>query len=252
MTDEDSYVVDVLGRHQSSGSIIIAHNVINTLANSINTWANGHLHGVYPAGSVAKGTAISESSDIDILVSVKTTAVETLKEVYDKLFNRLTADGYAPRRQNVSLGINLGDLKIDIVPGKKQSNMNNEHSLWSHKKQTRRETNIHQHVKYVTDSNRFNEIRLLKIWKKLHNLEFPSFPLEVTVINALNGHGTTAPAANFVTVLEYLRDDLPTARIIDPTKPSNILSDELTDAEKTTLSQAAGNAFGRQWNQILW
>ena len=252
MNDSDRYVYDVLNRHQSQSSLLVAQAVINNLTNSINAWANGHLHGVYPSGSIAKGTAISESSDVDILVSVKNTATESLKDVYEKLFNRLTTDGYAPRRQNVSLGITLSGWKIDIVPAKKQSLLNNDHSLWSHKQQTWRETNIHQHVQFVTNSNRINEIKLLKIWKKLHNLEFPSFPLEVTVINALSGRSTTTPAANFVTVLEYLRDSFSTARIIDPTKSSNILSDDLTLLEKTNLSTAAGNSLTGQWNQVLW
>jgi hypothetical protein len=252
MTNDDQYVISVLNRHQSSSSILVAQSVINAMSSSINTWSNGHLYGVYPSGSIAKGTAISESSDVDILISLKTTATTSLKDIYETLFTRLTTDGYAPRRQNVSLGVVLSGWKIDVVPARKQSPLNNDHSLWSHKSQTWRETNIHQHVQYVTNSNRINEIKLLKIWKKLHNLEFPSFPLEVTVINALYGKSTTTPAANFVTVLEYIRDSLPTVRIIDPTKPSNILSDELTLLEKRNLSTAARNSLGGRWNQVLW
>ena len=138
------------------------------------------------------------------------------------------------------------------MPAKKQSNLTNDHSLWSHKKQARRETNIHDHVRYVTSSNRLNEIRLVKIWKKLHGLEFPSFPLEVTVIKALNGHSLTTPAANFVKTLNYLKDLLPTARIIDPTKPSNVLSDEMTQAEKQKIANAAATALNSNWEQVIW
>jgi hypothetical protein len=252
MTSEDQYVASVLQRHQSLSSTLIAQGVINTLSSSIGAWSNGHLHGVYPSGSIAKGTAISGSSDVDILISLKNTATTSLKDIYETLFNRLTSDGFTPRRQNVSLGIVLNGWKVDIVPARKQSLINNDHSLWSHKTQTWRETNIHQHVQYVTNSNRLNEIKLLKIWKKLHGLEFPSFPLEVTVISALWGKSTITPAANFVTVLEYIRDSLATARILDPTKPSNVLSDELTSTEKTILSRAASNSLGGQWNQVLW
>lgn len=248
----DQYVYGVLGRHQSPSSILAANSVINSLTNSINTWANGHLNGVYVAGSIAKGTAISESSDVDILISVNPTAVETLKEVYEKLYNRFTVDGLSPRRQNVSLGLDVSGWKVDVVPAKKQSLLTNDHSLWSHKSQARRETNIHNHVKYVADSQRINEIKLLKIWRKLHGLEFPSFLLEVTVINVLSGHSTTTLSANFVKVLEYLRDSIPTARILDPTKPSNVLSDELTATEKSILSANASSALMGNWAQVVW
>lgn len=252
MTPLDAYVHDVISRHTSNSNLFVAQNVINQLTPSITTWANGHLNYVRASGSVAKGTAISGLSDIDILISVKQTAVETLKEVYEKLYNRLTTDGYRPLRQNVSLGLIINGWKVDVVPAKKQSPLANEHWMWSHKQQTRRETNIHEHVGYVTRSNRLNEIKLLKIWKKLHGLEFPSFPLEVTVIKALHGQSFTTTAANFVKVMEYIRDTLPTARIIDPTKPSNVLSDELTPQEKNTLSTAARNSLNLAWEQVLW
>jgi hypothetical protein len=252
MTPHDTYVRNVLLRHQSSSNLLVAQNLINTLSGSINLWANGHLQGVSPSGSVAKGTAISGISDVDILISVKSTATETLKEVYEKLYNRFIADGYNPRKQNVSLGLTLGNWKVDVVPAKLQSAWTTEHSLWSHKSQARRSTNIHKHIQVVTSSLRTNEIKLLKIWKKLHQLEFPSFPLEVTVITALKGRSYVSTAANFVTVLEYLRDSFLSASIIDPTKPSNILTDELTVAEKTAISNAARNSFGRDWEQVLW
>lgn len=252
MFDSDTYAYNVLNNHASSGSVAAAQEVIALLMPSINTWANGHLFGVYPAGSVAKGTAISGTSDVDILISVKETAVETLQQVYEKLFNRLTTDGFAPRRQNVSLGVTINGWKVDIVPAKKQSALNTVHSLWSHKKQTWRETNIHEHIDHVTSSGRLDEIRLMKVWKKLHGLEFPSFPLEVLVIEALNGHSFDSLSSNFVQVLIYVRDTLPTVRLIDPTKPSNVLSDELSVAEKALLSSTARDHLNKTWGEVVW
>jgi len=248
----DAYAYGVLNTHATPSSLLVAQAVINNLTPSINAWANGHLFGVYPSGSIAKGTAISGASDVDILISVKDTAVETLKEVYEKLYNRLTADGYAPRRQNVSLGITIDGWKIDVVPAKKQSILTNDHSLWSHKKQSWRETNIHQHVAYVTSSNRQDEIRLVKVWRKLHGLEFPSFPLEVAVIESLAGHSYNNIANNFATVLRYIENSLPTTRLIDPTKPSNVLSDELTDQEKATLASTARQHLNMDWEEVVW
>lgn len=252
MSASDIYAYGVLNSHTSSGSLAAAQAVIAALTPSINTWANGHLFGIYPAGSVAKGTAISGTSDVDILISVKDTAAETLQEVYEKLFNRLTTDGFTPRRQNVSLGVTINGLKVDVVPAKKQSTLNTTHSLWSHKKQTWRETNIHEHINYVTSSGRLDEIRLVKVWRKLHGLEFPSFPLEVLVVEALNGYAFDDIALNFAQVLTYIRDTLPTARLIDPTKPSNILSDELTVAEKALLSSTARDHLNKTWAEVVW
>ena len=248
----EAYAYSVLNAHTSPSSIQVAEQVIASITPSINLWANGHLFGVYPSGSIAKGTAIMGVSDVDVLISVKNTAIETLREVYEILFNRLSIDGYAPRRQNVSLGITVGGWKVDLVPAKKQSMLTTTHSLWSYKKQSWRETNIHQHVNYVTSSDRLDEIRLVKIWKKNHHLELPSFPLEVAVIDALNGRPHNSLADNFATVLEYVRDTFPTIRLADPTKPSNILSDELTTQEKARLSSIARSHLNMQWRQVVW
>ncbi len=251
MTTAELHVSNVLSSHQSESNMYVASYIIETLRSSITTWANGHLLSIQPAGSIAKGTAISESSDVDILVSVRETAVETLKEVYDKLFNRLEADGFSPRRQNVSLGLVINGWKVDVVPAKRHSSSTTNHSLWSHKSKTHRETDINKHIKYVRESNRIDEIRLTKIWRKLNGLEFPSFPLEVTVIEALKGHGADL-ADNFVTVLRYFENSITSARITDPTKPSNVLSDELTNNEKSRLAAAANDALGKEWGQVIW
>ncbi len=134
MTPE-AYVQSVLLRHQTNSSIPVAQGLINILRGSIEPWANIHLEGIYPSGSIAKGTAISGLSDVDILVSIRNSANETLKEIYDSLYTKLSEDGYSPTKQNVSLGLILNGRKIDVVPAKRQQTtlFSTEHSLWSHK-----------------------------------------------------------------------------------------------------------------------
>lgn len=247
----DTYLASVIAQHQARADLLTAHSIISTLSSHINLWANGHLHEIVPSGSIAKGTAISGASDIDILVSVRNSAQETLAEVYQTLYNRFRGAGLSPKKQNVSIGLVINGWKIDVVPAKKQNFISNDHSLWSHKSKTRRTTNIAGHIQIIRTSNRINEIKLAKIWKKIHGIEFPSFPLEVTVINALDGAGSSL-SNNFRTALEYLRDEFPSARISDPTKPSNILSDELKPSEKNIISNAAGNSLtANYWSQIV-
>lgn len=248
----NTYLENVLANHATSSSITTAYSVIAALIPSLTAYANGHDVQAIPAGSIAKGTAIKDSSDVDILVSVSVTARETSQEVYEKLFNRLQADGFAPRKQNVSLGMTYNGLKVDIVPAKRQSHLHTVHNIWSHKKQSRRETDIHKHVEYVIASGRVVDIRLVKIWAKLHGLKFPSFPLEVAVIAALEGRPFGDPKRGFIRVLEYFRDELPTVRLLDPTKPSNVLSDELTLTQKNSFSSIAGQHLDLDWIDVLW
>jgi hypothetical protein len=99
-----------------------------------------------------------------------------------------------------------------------------------------------------------NEIRALKIWRLCHNLDFPSFYLELTVIDALWGKPKGSNlAANVSTCLDYIRDNLETACVIDPANTNNVISDDLTAAEKKKIAGQAGKSRREPyWNQVLW
>lgn len=252
MSDQDRYALAVVGRHQSSSSIPIAQAIITQLYPVILAWSNGCLDSMSPSGSIAKGTAIIGASDVDILISLKATTTTSLRDIYESLFNHLHQAGYAPRRQNVSIGITLNGWKIDLVPAKRQTAISHDHSLWSHKKSSWRQTNTHLHIQHVSSSGRLNEIKLMKVWRKLHSLEFPSFLLEMSIINALHSRNTLAPADNFAIALGYVRDILPNARILDPSNSNNLVSDDMTQQEKNYLAKAAGNALNARWEQVVW
>ncbi len=95
--------------------------VQTTLMPTLRRWAGDNLVGVYPSGSFRKGTAVRSGTDIDLLISLSEHTNETLKEVYNKLFDCLTSAGYSPRRQNVSLNIRVSEYSVDLVPGKATS-----------------------------------------------------------------------------------------------------------------------------------
>jgi len=91
----------------------------------------------------------------------------------------------------------------------------------------------------------------VKLWRNQKGLDFPSFYLELTVINALYGkYGTLS--GNVLNVFEYLRDTFQNARIVDPANTNNIISDDLTAAEKGKVKAAAEEALkATYWSQII-
>jgi hypothetical protein len=91
------------------------------------------------------------------------------------------------------------------------------------------------------------------VWKKLHSLELPSFPAEMIVIESLKGRSYTTLAANFLRVLEYIRDNVETVRLVDPSNSNNVVSDDLTLAEKQALHRGASSSLAQpSWGQIVW
>lgn len=168
------------------------------------------------------------------------------------IFNRLNADGFNPRQQNVSIGINVNGYSVDVVPARRHNNLGEFHSLWRRIAQTWTQTNVNKHINTVRNSGRTEEIMILKAWRKQKGLTFPSFYLELVTIEACKGRPVGALSENVWATLAYIRDHIQTVAFIDPANTNNRISDDLTAAEKTSLANAA--ALARQatnWNQVV-
>jgi len=87
------------------------------------------------------------------------------------------------RRQNVSTRIEISGLNVDITAGTKITGYQNYHWLYRSKDGTKKQTNVQMHINDISKSGRTNEIKLLKIWRELNKLDFPSIYLEYLVIN---------------------------------------------------------------------
>jgi len=95
-------------------------------------------------------------------------------------------------------------------------------------------------------------MRILKLWRNQKNLDFPSFYLELTVMKALADNLRLSVSDNVWAVLEYLRDSFTAARIVDPANSNNIISDDLTAAEKLKIVSAAWTARNATtWGDIV-
>ena len=98
---------------------------------------------------------------------------------------------------------------------------------------------------------RARETRIIKLWRDQRALDFPSFYLELTVIDALAGR-SGALSTNVWTVFEYLRDRFINARVVDPANTNNIISDDLNNAERLKIAAAAGVTMqASTWGQIV-
>ncbi len=247
----DEYLQNILTREfVDTGIFSPVRGVQTTLQPIIQQWAGNVLLGISPSGSFAKGTANKSGTDIDLFISLSETTNETLKAIYDSLFNRVTA--YNPKRQNVSINVKVNGFDVDLVPAKRQNTFSTDHSLYRRRADTWTKTNVSTHITTVQQSWRTNEIRIIKLWRNQKGLDFPSFYLELTVINALSGQVFGSVSSNVLQVFRYLRDSFTNARVVDPANTNNIISDDLTGAEKAKIKAAAEQALAASnWNQIV-
>ncbi|WP_245294532.1 nucleotidyltransferase domain-containing protein [Rhizobium anhuiense] len=225
--------------------------VLTTLTPLIAGWAGNKLLSVSPSGSFAKGTANHSGTDIDLFISLSEETTETLQQIYEKLFDRLTALGYAPKRQNVSINIKVNGYDVDLVPAKRQNALSNDHSLYRRRAGTWTKTNVQTHIAHVRAAGHRQETRLIKLWRNQKNLDFPSFYLELAVIEALRNTNYATLSDRVAACFRYLRDTFSNARFVDPANTNNVISDDLTAAEKQRISTAAGQALNSTWDQVI-
>ncbi|HAF00664.1 MAG TPA: nucleotidyltransferase [Methylophilaceae bacterium] len=247
----DEYLISILKKYEvNNAGAKAAGNLIYPI---IKKWGGDSLLSAEFSGSLAKGTAVSIGSDADIFLSLSSSVNETLESIYDTLYNALTSAGYIARKQNVSIGVTSNGYSIDLVPGRRISQYGNDHSLYVRKLQSWKKADVKKHIAFVQDSNRLNEIRLLKIWRQLHNLEFPSFFLEMAVIDALAYARYGELENNFLKCLNFLKDNIKTVNYTDPANTNNCISDLCTATEKSAIANQAYNSLSqRNWESVVW
>jgi len=248
------YIISIISKYKMSlTESSAAYKKTKRLYPLIARWAKPYLLRISPTGSYAKETAIRGTTDIDLFISLSPGTPHTLSEVYKNLSAYLRGNGYPVREQNVSIGLTLDRLKIDLVPAKKQPGLTSDHSIYRRKADTWTKTNINKHIVFVKASGRLNEIRAMKIWRDLHGLEFPSFYLELSVIYALKGCSRLSMVPNLIKVLNFYAEDFVDTIIQDPSNSNNIISEDLTEKEKSSIAEMAGLSLNRAtWAQVIW
>jgi len=254
----DQYFQTILAREAvDTGPYAPARNVQTALQSVLWGWGGNYLQSISPSGSFAKGTANRSGTDIDLFLSLAADIPTTLSQIYNSLDQTMKQAGYTTRRQNVSINVRVntssgGMYDVDLVPAKQQTAYSSDHSLYRRKADTWTKTNVSTHIATVSQSGRTPEIRILKLWRNQKGLDFPSFYLELAVIEALRGTYFNTLTDRIVYALRYLRDTVPNARFVDPANTNNIISDDLTIAEKQAVSAAAGRALAAPtWAEVV-
>ena len=252
------YLENILEKYKPR-NLGIYDDQLEHLFNVLKKWANTCYINIVESGSRAKGTAISLSSDVDYMISLTSNCNESkggLKSIFESLYNELNRKYNNVRKQNVSIGIQIGELKIDITPARKYSGNTNYHSLYLSKRDSWTKTNIQKHINDIKNSGRTNEIKLLKIWRELNKLDFTSIYLEYLVLDVLKYKTSDNLENNFLYILDELSKNNNNPlfkRIVDPSNTNNVLSDLLTYNEKLLVIQTARKSINQQYlEDIIW
>ncbi|MFH1020454.1 MAG: nucleotidyltransferase, partial [Pseudomonadota bacterium] len=213
----DEYILSILKKYTvPRGPESAAEQTASRIAPKIQRWAGDWLASLSYSGSYAKQTAVHGGTDVDLFISLKPEMPGTLKKIHDELFTLAALHGWNPRRRDVSIGISINGLNLDLIPGRIQAGDESYHDLYWFKSDSRRQTNVNLHVDTVAKSHRLGEIQAIKRWRHIHQLDWPSLYLELFVMNALTGRGTDSLAHNLLHALDSIGETLETTCIVDP------------------------------------
>ena len=252
MLTVEQYAASVVEKYQitpgvGSPSLKAADAVIPL----VKRWGGKHLLGITLSGAYAKSTAVSLSSHVDLLLSMTLSADMEVRSVFWKLFEYLADQNLRPHTRNVSVQVESQGLRVDLLPAWRISPSD---EILYHKEPGRPvHTSVAKHVHLITNSGRAQEICALKIWRERHKVELPSFYLELATLQALENERFGQLADSVFNVLRYLSHRFEKEVIRDPANPDNVVSDELTAAQKKQVAQTARKALeDDNWEKIIW
>ena len=229
-----------------------SHRAADAVIPLLKQWGKHHLQGITLSGAYAKGTAVSLSSHVDVLIALNPVPGMQMKNIFWGLFEFLTDRDLRPRTRNVTIQVQSKGLLVDLIPAYRDKTTSGM-VLFNKRTGNSVQTDVARHVHLVSNSGRQQEICAMKIWRERIGLDFPSHYLELSVIGALEGERFGQVGDNVLSVLRHLAGRFEQAVVRDPANGENVVSNDLKEGEKKAIAKAAHNAlYDENWKKILW
>jgi hypothetical protein len=252
MSNVDQYAASTVEKyHVAADTESTSHRAADELIPLIKQWGKQYLQGITLSGAYAKNTAVSLCSDVDVLIALKPVPDKEMKNIFWSLFEFLSDHDVSAQTRTVSIQVKALGMKVDLVPAYR--GRGSGVVLFNKKTGMEVHTDLTQHVHLVGNSGRQQEICALKIWRERNRLDFPSFYLELTVLQALEPELFGQLTHNVATVLRYIGNRFEKIELRDPANEDNVVSNDLSAQEKKAIATAARDAlYDENWKKILW
>lgn len=204
------------------------------------------------AGSYGKDTMIKESFDLDIVIYFPSTDFRTLQALFTSVYQTLIQNRYIVEPKTVALRLPYQQgFHIDVVPGKAQDSTFRYATLYKNEiPSSTMQTSINVHIETIRDSGARDIIKLMKLWRLRQFLDWETFALEQTVIRALKGERKDDYANCFISVLQFINNNINSIRLVDPANSNNIIS--MSPQVRMKVKQAAEKSLASNWEQVIW
>lgn len=205
-------------------------------------------------GSYGKDTMIREWYDLDIVVYWANDCGYTLEGIFTAVGDVLRKRWKVVNPKTVAWEMPFeGGFHVDVVPGRALDASFKYANLYRTDTLTSLQTSIRVHIDTVSNSGRRDAIRLMKLWRKRKSVPFKkTLALELATIEGCKGCRTGDMGDQVWSALQYLRDEFPKARIVDPANSNNIISDDIAMTDKQAIQRiAAATLQARTWQEVF-
>jgi hypothetical protein len=201
-------------------------------------------------GSTARGTAVGDNFDFDIIVPFSVSSFNSLEEMYNTMYEALYRkfDGVNAkvRKQKRSLGVtfyfNSLELHFDVVPGREINNYRADKELnlfvrpenfWSRPSRIKTNLNAHRDMTVNRPDER-KVVKLLKLYRDRNGLNAKSTVIQHIVIQSFDYQTPSYSLSdNLIYAMEYIAENLATSRLVDPANTGNVISESMSDFERS-------------------
>lgn len=205
-------------------------------------------------GSYGKDTMIREWYDLDIVVYWASDCGYTLEGIFTAVGKVLSKTWQFVNPKTVAWEIPFqGGFHVDVVPGRALDASFKYANLYRTDTRTSLQTSIRVHIDTVSNSGRRDTIRLMKLWRKRKSVPFKkTLAMELATIEGCKGCRTGDLGDQVWSALKYLRDSFLEARIVDPANSNNVISDDISQADKQTIQRiAAATLQAKTWQEVF-
>jgi len=207
-------------------------------------------------GSVEKGTALKDHSDIDIAFNFKPGSFVSTEDMHESLYQYLRkyegVNGVSiVRRQGKSIGVIFilfgKEHKVDILPNKitrKKGNSDsgflyvNKSGLFESPTYTKTNPSLLNNVKLTETQKAI--IIILKNWKKKNEIPLGSYLLQNLVILAFEDNRGRIPRKHtdkLIMVIRFIADNIEVLKISSIENSNNVITN-IPDADKAVIRSA--------------
>ncbi len=209
------------------------NNIFNDIIQKHLQPIHQHKPTIYKGGSCAKRTLTKPSYDLDIVIYFPKTIKNSVEEIYNYVLDTLKK-GHKIKAYGVAIQFEYKGIDIDVVPGKCIDD--NFANLYNSKDDKKVRTSLKEHIGNVKDVR--SMIKLMKIWRLNHSLNWHKLAMEQTVVKALENKSKNDFGICFETILLYIKSNILNVKFIDPANsnnPINVSSKERQKIQNTAI-----------------